>query len=390
MFSSSLANSIPFLNLDGGNPNIMNTLHENYKKGGFNVIPYCQRFNKANVIKLQFESDSVTAPSLKSYAPLLIETLAPVLTTSYGTDTLRYFYNFEVTLGSSYHDKKIQFIATQGAVTLTSEPIFCEDLTEDLANGLISKIEYSGVNSFTSDLNGCFNDWSNDYSMFFYVEGLIRKPKNTNSNEVIEGAQSDTIVSSNTFLGGIFETGVIPPLFSLKIVVVSSLTYFAINGIQYIQKGFSEDVAGSSTSIQLSLDLTAKNIVGLNVDDLGTESTTDTDMPIINKRNTAVTGSGWTVENPLGYHVHAIWMKHAATSAATVAVVTLGTTIGGSELIDSEMGSIVKADYLTTWQSFPQHFLKNPAATSNLYFSVSGAGAIMDILVQFETVIETT
>jgi len=391
MFSSSLANSIPFLNLDGGLPNAMNTLHADYKKGGFKVIPYCQRFNKADVIKLQFESDSATAPSLKSYTPLLNEALAPVLTTSYGTDTLRYFYNFEVTLGSSYYDKKIQLIATQGAIELTSEPIFCEDLTEDLANGRILKFEYSGVNSFTSDLNGCFNDWANDYSMFFYVESVLRKPKNTNSNEVIEGAQSDTIVSSNTFFGNTFETGIIPPLFSLKIIVVSSLTYFAVNGIQFIQKGFSEEIAGSSTSVQLSLDLTAKNIVGLNVDDLGSESTQINDnMAFDNKRNTAVNGSGWAVANKLGYFVHIILIKHAATSAGD-AIVICGTTPGGNDLIDEEMGNLPLSMYSSTSvpASFPLHSLKNQDVASNIYFSIYGAGEILDISIQFISLIPT-
>ena len=388
--TSSILNSVQFKAVGVGTlPTKWNTLHENFKQGSFFILNYCQRFNKGDVVKLQFVSDTATAPSLKSYIPSLNETLAPSATSSYVGDDSRYFFNFEVTLGATYYDKYISFTITQGSDVLTSEPIKCESLTEDLANGWIKKVRYTNADRGESDLPNYVVDWSILTDMFFYVEAVLRKPKNQSKNEVLEGSQSKTMIASNTFSGNIFETGGIPDYLSLKLIAAAGLDVFEVNEIQYICEGFNEDNFGSSTSMQLTLDLVEKNTIGLNVDDLGI-TVTDTEMPIVNKRNTGVTGSGWTVENPLGYHVHAVWMKHAATSAATVAEVTLGTTIGGGELIDSEMGSIVKAEYSTTWQSFPQHFLKNPAATSNLYFSVSGAGAIMDILVQFETVIETT
>ena len=388
MLSSSVLNSVTFKDLSSGTvPNKWNTLHENRKHGGFYVKPFCQRFNKDGVVYLQFTSDSATTPVLKAYIPGANYTIILTSSANYGD---RYFFNYSVTLGANYYDKEIYFIITQGTDVLTSEPILCEDLSADIAAGKLKYVKYSNSDRNNSDLSDYFIDWETVSYMYFYLEASDLEVSNIDEVEVLEGSQSKTIISANLFSGLTLKTGGIPDYFVLKLSAASSLDVFEVNGIQYVKEG-GVDVKqfGQSTLFEVTIKLTEKNTIGLNVDDLGITQT-DTEMPIINKRNTAVTGSGWAVENPLGYHVHAVWMKHAATSAATVAEVTLGTTIGGGELIDSEMGSIVKAEYSTTWQSFPQHFLKNPAATSNLYFSVSGAGAIMDILVQFETVIETT
>lgn len=388
MLSSSVLNSVTFKNLSAGTlPTKWNTLHSDFKQAGFYVIDYCQRFNKDDVIKLQFISDTDTAPELKSYIPALNETLGSSATSSYVGDDSRYFFNFEVTLGASYYNKNIYFTCTQDSDVLTSEPIICEDLSEDIASGFVKKIKYTNSDRENTDLPNYIVDWSIVTDMFFYVESVLRKPKNQNNNEILEGSQSKTTVASNTFAGDIFETDVIPSYLSLKIIAASGLDVFEINGIQYVCDGFSEDPAGNSTSVQLSLDLTEKNTIGLNVDDLGI-TVTDTTMPIVVKRNTAVTGSGWSVSSNEGYALHSVWIKHAATSAADIAYVELGTTIGGNDLIDSEMGTIEKALYSTNWMSFPQHFLKNPDASSNLYFSVSGAGAILDIIVQLEIITE--
>lgn len=388
MLSSSVLNSVTFKDLSSGTvPNKWNTLHENRKHGGFYVKPFCQRFNKDGVVYLQFTSDSATTPVLKAYIPGANYTIILTSSANYGD---RYFFNYSVTLGANYYDKEIYFIITQGTDVLTSEPILCEDLSADIAAGKLKYVKYSNSDRNNSDLSDYFIDWETVSYMYFYLEASDLEVSNIDEVEVLEGSQSKTIISANLFSGLTLKTGGIPDYFVLKLSAASSLDVFEVNGIQYVKEG-GVDVKqfGQSTLFEVTIKLTEKNTIGLNVDDLGITQT-DTEMPIINKRNTAVTGSGWAVENPEGYNLHAVWIKHAATSAATVAEVTLGTSIGGSELIDSEMGSIVRADYLTTWQSFPQHFLKNPATTSNLYFSVSGAGAIMDILVQFETVIETT
>lgn len=391
MLSSSILNTVTFKDLTAGTiPNKWNTLHENRKHGGFYVKTFCQRFNKDGVLYLQFTSDSSTDPILKSYINGANYTIALTSSATYGD---RYFFNYSVTLGAAYYDKKIYFIITQGTDVLTSEPIFCEDLSADIAAGILKYVKYSNSDRNNSDLSDYFIDWETVSYMYFYIEASDLEVSNMDEVEVLEGSQSKTIISANLFSGLTLKTGGIPDYFVLKLSAASSLDVFEVNGIQYIKEGgVSAKQFGQSTLFEVEIKLTEKNTIGLNVDDLGTESTQINDnMAFDNKRNTAVNGSGWAVENKLGYFVHIILIKHASTSAGD-AVVTCGTTPGGNDLIDEEMGNLPLSMYSSTSvpASFPLHSLKNQDVASNIYFSVSGAGAILDISTQFISLIPTT
>ena len=106
-------------------------------------------------------------------------------------------------------------------------------------------------------------------------------------------------------------------------------------------------------------------------------------MAIITKRNTAVTTAGWQIENPGGYMLHSIFIKHASGSIPSSASVKVGTTIGGDELLDTVQGTALKTD---NWKSYSRHYLNDPDSTSNIYVTVVGTGAIMDIIINFDTV----
>jgi len=387
MITSSVLNAITFKYLNGGYPNKWNTLHASRKQGGFMVIPYCQKFNKDDTVYLQFESDSNTTPVLKIYNPVLNESINGTLESSYTGSQNRYFFGFNVSLGSDYYDKIVTFSITQGIDTLTSEPIYIEDLSEYVSKGEIKRIKYTNLDRNNSNLSSYWVDWSVLDYMFFYVESVDIETADKEQNEVLEGSQSKTIIAAQNWSGINLQTGGIPDYLELKLKAASSLDYFEVNDVQYVKEGeVSVERFGNSTLVQLSLNLTEKNTIGLNVDDLGIILTDNNDMAIIAKRNTAVNGSGWQVENPEGYMLHSVFIKHAITSAND-AVVNLGTTIGGDELIEDIQGSILKADYSTKWATFSRHYLKDPDNASNLYFSVSGSGVILDIIVNFDTVV---
>jgi hypothetical protein len=390
MITSSVLNSVTFKNLDGGFPNKWNTLHANRKQGGFSVIPYCQKFNKDDIIYLQFESDSATVPDLDIFYPHFKETIAGTLLSSYVGDDTRYFYGFEITLGAAFYDKKISFVLTQDTDILTSEPIICEDLSEQIAKGTIKKVKYTNLDRGDSDLSNYFVDWSATEFMYFYIEAVDIETNDSEETEIIEGVQSKDIAASTNYSGINLQVNGVPDYLALKLKAASSLDYFEVNGIQYI-KDSSVDISryGNSTLHTCTIKLTEKNTVGLNVDDLGIEFIDQNTIPmaIVVKRNTGATGAGWSVENPEGYMLHSVFIKHAITSVAD-AVVKLGTTIGGAELIDEVQGDIKLADYGSAWAQFPAHYLKNPDAAHNLYFTITGAGAVLDIIVNFDTVKE--
>lgn len=388
MISSSVLNSVTFKNLDGENTNKWNTLHNVRKQAGFTIGKYWQRFNKDDVIYLQFESDSATVPDIGIYIPFLNDTVSGTLASSYSGLDDRYFYNFEITLGAAYYDKEIQFILTQDTDTLTSEPIYCCDISEDLSDGKLKKIKYTNLDRNESDLSDRWVDWSVIDFMYFYVEGIDIDPNDTEESEVLEGSQSKSIISATNYSGIQLQTGGIPDYLVLKLKTSSSLDYFEVNNVQYIKDG-EIDVSrfGGSTLHQISLNLTEKNTIGLNVDDVGITyiDQETTPMATIPKRNTAVTAAGWQVSNPEGYMLHSVFIKHAATSSGD-AVVNLGTSVSGSDLIDSVQGNIPLAGFSTIWKSYSQHYLKNPDAASTLYFTVTGAGAVLDIICNFDTV----
>jgi len=281
-------------------------------------------------------------------------------------------------------------VLTQGTDVLTSEPVQCEDLSEDLTRGTIRQIRYTNYFSGDSDLSDYFVDWTTIIIMMFYVEASDVEQNDTESTEIIEGVQSKDIASSVIYSGVVFKTGGIPDYMALKLQAASSLDYFEMNEIQYVKDGAASiERYGNSTLHQLSLNLTEKNTGGLNIDNLGIDfvDVNTVPMAIVVKRNTGATSAGWSVENPEGYMLHSVFIKHAATSVGD-AVVKLGITISGSELIDTEQGNIPLADYGSVWAQFPAHYLKNPDAASNLYFTISGAGAVLDIIVNFDTVTE--
>ena len=389
MITSSVLNSITFKYLNGGNPNQWNTLNENRYQAGYTNMPYYQPFQHGETIYLQFTSDTATIPTLNIFAPEFKSSISGTLVSSYITGVApRYFFNFEIDLGSEYYDQIVRFTLVQGAITLTSEPICYVDLTDYLTRGEIKKFKYTNLDRNNSDLSNGWVDWSVIDFMQFYIEAVDIDPVYSEESEILEGSQNKVIVSASNYSGINLKSGGIADYQVLKLKAASSLDYFEVNGIQYIKEGeVDASRIGNSTLHEISVNLTEKNTVGLNVDDLGIEFIDQTEVPmaIIPKRNTAVTPAGWQVENPEGYMLHSIWIKHAATSAAN-AIVNVGTTILGSELVDNILGDVPKADYSTSWLSVPIHYVKDPDSSSNIYVSVTGAGAVLDMIMNFDTV----
>jgi hypothetical protein len=253
-----------------------NTLHASRYQGGNKIIPYYQKFNKDHILYLQFESDSADDIVLTPYCgTAIIETaFTESYDKSYGTSNIRYFTNFVVTLDSDYYDKEVYFKAVQGTDTLTSEPILVYDLTAELAKGTIKYVKYTNLDRVESDLDDRFIDWSiltstGNY-LDFFVEAIDIEPNDTDESEVLEGSQSKTIISASFYSGRVLKTGGIPDYMAARLGMASSLDIFMVNGIQYIKSGeISQERFGNSTLYQISLKLTQKNAIGINVDNLG-------------------------------------------------------------------------------------------------------------------------
>jgi hypothetical protein len=383
MIGSSILNSVYFLDQSGSYPNETNTLHINRKHGNSFIICYSQRFDKDDVITLQFYSDSATIPVLKSYLNVTeIEEIALSDSNTIVGDITRYYYNFEVTLGASYYDKKVTFVVTQDTFHLDSEPVKIEDLTEDINNGKIKILQYSNYDRQDTDLEGYFYDFSIvTEPLFIYVEGVDRKINDDEKSETLKGSDQESIISASLFSGISFETGIIPPYRVRQLKAISMLDFFALNGLEYVKQNTSEEtLMGSSTSYTTATNLVQKSAMMINTDDLGIENMEREWHKSYTARGVF---AGFDVEIPAGYMLHWIGIKHSTTSSGNPATVTAGSSLGGTQYFDGEAGTITGAERY----SFTQHDgYKSLVSIGRVYIAMSGASIKLDIDILFELI----
>ena len=379
MLVSPIVNSVMFKDVsDQTYPNKDNTLHEDLKQGGFTTLPYYQKFNNGDTLLLQFVSDSAVVPSLKIWNPGLANTIAGTLVNTITGTVTRYYYNFDINL-TSYNDSCIFFTITQGSDSLTSEPIQVLDLSDDLADGTIKYIKYNNQDRENADLSGYFVDWSTRDHMFFYIEAQDREPNQVDESEVLEGAQSQTIISATFYTGISLKTAQVPVYMSDRMIAVTSLDVFLVNGTQYVKQGEVEsEMFGGSTSVQMIISLIEKNALGINVDDLGIENT-DT-MEWHKEWSSDTVSANFDIEEPDGYLVSNIMIQHAGTSVPSSVNVEIGYTVAGDEIAD---GVIWKSASRPT--AFQPNSRDNFDAASRIYFTFSGgAGYVLRIKVLFQ------
>lgn len=379
MLASPIVNAITFKDLSVQTyPTRHNTLHENYKQAGFTIIPYHQRFNNSETVYLQFVSDSATLPSLTVYSPTAQTPIAGTLANTIIGAVTRYYYNYSLDL-TAYNDTVITITVVQDAVTLTSEPVCVSSVTEDLANGSLRYIKYNNSDRVNADLSGNFVDWANRDHMFFYVEAQDREPNQTDESVILKGAQSETVISATLFTGVIFQTDPIPLYMMDRLAAVSSLDTFLMNNVQYIKNGdVDPGIFGGSTSVQLSISLTEKNAIGINVDDLGVESE---DIVEWHKEYSADgVVAGFNIPEPDGYLVSNIMIQADVTSVPATTTVEIGYTVGGDEIAS---GSVALASTYPT--VFDANRRASFAAASTIYFTFTGdAGYVLNIKVLFQ------
>ena len=381
MIISSIANEITFKNLKSGNyPNSDNTLHEDLKHGNRLIIPYYQKreYNPGSSALVQFSSDSNEVPVLKAYynhdgSGEFDETTGSLVSTR-GTTDVRYYFNFTIDLSVTFYDnKKVYFILTQGTDTLTSEPVFCSDFTDWIAKGRLKWIYYANLDSRNSELDSRFIDWENlgvDY-LKILVDCVNVDPNNTDKIELLEGSQSNTIVSAKNFAGNILATDLLPEYMVKKLQVISSLDYFAVNDTEYVKNSSDAKSESRNTSQTLTLNLTQKNAIGINVDSLGGLESSGAVTYVDQKTNKT---TDYDIALLSGYFVGYALIKHSPASAGD-AVVSIGHTIGGTD--------IVNAQTVTLGTAYKLPCSTDPSTFNRIYITIAGVGVSLDITIVF-------
>lgn len=377
MIGSSIANPVTFLNLTGTQPNDWNTVHGSRKHGRHFIIPYCQRFDKDDVVTVQFYSDSTELPVMKTYQNSI--EIAEIIGTLEITIDDRTYFNFEITFGSDYYDKTTTIIVTQSTDTLTSEPVYIEDLSEEIERGEVKCIRYSNFDRYYTDIENFFLEWSVlPDTLFFYVEAVDREIADKDEIENLTGSQAIYTTTAQLFAGINLKTAGIPKYMFRKLEAVSSLDYFAVNGLQYVKESTENSTFGGSTSFQAGVKLVENNTLGINIDDLGIMALTEKEW-IKWETHHDKTGD-FDVEIPDNYMLHTIMVKHSSGSTGNPATVTAGTTEGGTDYIEATNGTI---DETGITYSFAIHDRPNLTAGGRLYIGLSGVGVKLEFYIDY-------
>jgi len=360
-------------------PNEENRLHFNMRSGNRSVLPYYQKINKDNEVLLQFYSDSSELPVLKSYINgVEVETFMATLDNHISGVDERYYYSFLVAFDVNYYDKIVSFVLTQSTDTLTSEPVQCYDLSDEIAKGVIKRFDYHNTNRTTGTKDNFFVDWDHfpaGKTMFFYVEGVLLKSNNKDKPETLDGVQSTKIISAKFQAGKVFESGILPKYMINKIQMATSLEYLMINDQLFTKVDQSEPKQLSGcTSFDISVNLLEVNSIGTNVDLLGgLEDMADKEW--IKFDNKTGKTSDYSVAVPDGYDFHMITIVHGAGSSINDAAVTCGKTVGGTEYFDTEGGQII--------YGYPFVNAPHDRTATTVYIGISGTGVKLDISLQF-------
>ena len=334
--TSPIVNPITLKNLTGSYKNKWNTLHSDFKDGGWTVLGYCQKFPNGHVIPMQLIStDSDTAPVVTVTLEDLTQINIPVVTTNTIVgDITRYYFNYTITLGAQYYGKVFQVVATQGSESLTSEPVYSYDMSSELDSGSIRNINYTNYDRINADLFGNYIDWSSvptaDNTFDFFIECSTREPNGESEQEILQESESEENISSFDSDGDILKTGHVPHYMAVKLQWVSGLDYLEINGQTYLRKGIERSIVGGSTSEEVTLTLTAKEVMGLNVDDMGIINTDTTEWHKQDKKVAVI--ADFNITEPVNYITDVIELKHNASSLADLVTVKIGYTLGGSEI----------------------------------------------------------
>lgn len=361
----SIASSIKFREvIDGALPSFDNTFHEDETFKGSAKIPYCQKFLATDTeVKIQVK---VLTGQLVEFSYSLGEGGAWQSMTGETIVSSGPVYDYyEMTIDFSAYSENVRFAAAiiedEAIVGLWySEP--CE-VIEDYA-GLLQIEAFNLENAFEVD-------YSTEITHLWRVEGELKEYRPGGETSVFDNQEEVTKIKGEVKRILAFKTEPIPRYLAEMLTVACQLDKLFINDVEFVAENSSEVDNDRSTLVVFSVNLTQRNVIGLNTHDIGfdCDAITTSDTMVLQEENASGQKS-FTV--PEGYLIATI----TGYRTAGTAVMTAGTTPGGSE--------IVSAKTLTAAAPLKVVTVNGEIATtgdSTLYVSVSGTGATAHIYV---------
>jgi len=379
----SIANSIGFSKVNTDLPNRENTLSHNEKFSGLWNKEYCQKFKSTDVVTVQIGSISASIPVVQIYQPEPLTSNPTVTLVSSYTGNIdssddRYYFEFAIDF-ANYTDKTFQVKVLQDDDVYLSEYLRGIDLTTKLANGRMVRIDYQN-SELPSDFMNFSIDYTTGIAFFFYVEGILGKPELQSEDEVFNNINQKVLLESQMYRGQLLQTNPLPQFLTEKIMAAGKHFYFSVNDLQFISDGTPKLEQKSSNLASLEWLLIQKDVLGFNTDNRQLTGGSVINMDgIVTKKNEEIT-STWEFVVPKEYMLHEIFASHNSSSIADY-ILKVGTTVGGDEIIDADMGDIPLSGGVSPIPIMIHEQLSYSVDTT-VYVTITGTGAIADVRAQ--------
>lgn len=363
----SLASSIKFRKQDGLSSSFDNTYHNDFTRRGGWAHRYNQKFYatdtdiviQAKVIGGYTVEFYYSQDGWKPWTAMASATLK-----TDGTDYDYYEQAVDFSYYSSYDCVQFKMLVLDGATvkeTWISEP--CEVVAED--SGLIKSEFYNIDNAFEVD-------YSTDIVHRIRVEGQLSEYKSAGESTVFDNQNEVTKIREEVKRMLSFKTDPIPWYLAEMLIVACAHDEFFINDVAFVAENKPEWEGNASNMGTLTMNLTQREVIGLNTHDIGydCDSTTNSDTMVLQEIDLSGQKS-FTV--PDGYLIAHITGHRTAGDPVVIA----GTTPGGTDVL---LGMSLN----NTDNKYETAIIGREIATSGdatLYVDVSGAGATASIYI---------
>lgn len=220
-------------------------------------------------------------------------------------------------------------------------------------------------------------DYSTGISFIARIRGTLKDYESGGDVEVFDNEEEVTKVKDEVKRVLTLSIDQIPRYLSEILIVAMSQDAFYVNEVEFVAEDHAEVENSTSNLLTLKSNLTQRNVIGINTDDVGfdCESVVTSDG-VITRQALAASGQG-TFAVPEGYTI-ILFQLERASAGGTTPVIDAGTTVSGTDLLD-QIPLNDALDILTVSD------VLNPDISSawTLYYEVTGSGATMDIYATF-------
>lgn len=360
--SLSKANPIRFAKVNNLLPSFDNTLFDNEEFAGITNKYFKQQYEYKEDFLIQIKADLTETPVMTVYingAPTVLTADNVEVYTSF--KIWEYFYSFNSA------NSELYFTAVGTTDTYQSEPI-C--IVDDLTG--FYKIEWYNLDPPTAN-----NNFEFDYSTtlakanvnHIWVEPLFFSYTPSGESTVYDNQNEKEIIKRSLFRNLNFQSDPIPRYFAEMLTVYMAHDVFVVNDIQYVAEELPEvEAFGGTNVVQITANLTDKNVLGLNTYDTGFSCSTTTNDEIMNLELKGVSGAQ-TLSVPEGYLIQSI-TAYKVTGTPTIKA---GSTVGGQDLMYPS--TVTVRETSTVNQEIAE------TGINTIYLDISGVGATANIYV---------